>query len=77
LQNTNDLLGRMPECNGMKTGYTVASGRCLISTAASGGKDVILVQLGTKTKYIWDDARVMMNWGLQRAQGRFGLAARW
>jgi D-alanyl-D-alanine carboxypeptidase (penicillin-binding protein 5/6) len=55
----------------------VASGRCLISTAASGGKDVILVQLGTKTKYIWDDARVMMNWGLQRAQGRFGLAARW
>jgi D-alanyl-D-alanine carboxypeptidase (penicillin-binding protein 5/6) len=77
LENTNELLGRMPECNGMKTGYTVASGRCLISTASSGGKDVILVQLGTKTKYIWDDARLMMNWGLQRARGRFGVAANW
>lgn len=77
LENTNELLGRMPECNGMKTGYTVASGRCLISTASSGGRDVILVQLGTKTKYIWDDARLMMNWGLQRARGRFGVAAHW
>jgi D-alanyl-D-alanine carboxypeptidase (penicillin-binding protein 5/6) len=77
LENTNELLGRMPECNGMKTGYTVASGRCLISTASSGGKDVILVQLGTKTKYIWDDARIMMSWGLQRARGRFGVAANW
>lgn len=75
LENTNDLLGRMPECNGMKTGYTVASGRCLISTASSGGRDVILVQLGTKTKYIWDDARLMMSWGLQRARSRFGVAA--
>jgi D-alanyl-D-alanine carboxypeptidase (penicillin-binding protein 5/6) len=59
----------------MKTGYTVASGRCLISTASSSGRDVILVQLGTKTKYIWDDARLMMSWGLQRARGRFGVAA--
>lgn len=66
LKNTNELLGRMPECNGMKTGYTVASDRCLISSAASGGREVILVQLGTKTKYIWDDARIMMSWGLYR-----------
>jgi serine-type D-Ala-D-Ala carboxypeptidase (penicillin-binding protein 5/6) len=69
LENTNELLGRMPECNGMKTGYTNASGRCLISTASSRGRSVILVQLGTKTKYIWNDARAMMAWGLQRARG--------
>jgi D-alanyl-D-alanine carboxypeptidase (penicillin-binding protein 5/6) len=54
----------MPECNGLKTGYTNASGRCLISTATSRGRHVILVQLGTKTKYIWDDARLLMSWGL-------------
>lgn len=66
LKNTNELLGVMPECNGMKTGYTVASGRCLISSAASGSREVILVQLGTQTKYIWADARIMMSWGLQR-----------
>lgn len=69
LKNTNELLGRMPECNGMKTGYTVASGRCLISTATRNGRDVILVQLGTKTSYIWDDARLLMSWGLQRSKG--------
>ncbi len=74
LKSTNNLLGSMPECNGMKTGYTVASGRCLISTASSRGRDVILVQLGTKTKYIWDDGRLLMSWGLQRAKGG-GLTA--
>jgi serine-type D-Ala-D-Ala carboxypeptidase (penicillin-binding protein 5/6) len=68
LKSTNDLLGVMPECNGMKTGYTNASGRCLISTASSRGRNVILVQLGTKTKYIWADARALMSWGLQRAK---------
>jgi serine-type D-Ala-D-Ala carboxypeptidase (penicillin-binding protein 5/6) len=65
LKNTNDLLGVMPECNGMKTGYTNAAGRCLISSATSGSKHVILIQLGTKTKYIWDDARSLMSWGLR------------
>ncbi len=65
LKNTNELLGAMPECNGMKTGYTNAAGRCLISSASSGSRHVILVQLGTKTAYIWDDARLLMSWGLR------------
>ena len=67
LENTNEILGRMPECNGMKTGYTNAAGRCLLSSAASNGRAVIAVQLGTKTKYIWDDGMVLMRWGLARA----------
>ncbi len=67
LTNTNDLLGRMAECNGMKTGYTNAAGRCLISTASKNGRAVVLVQLGTKTKYIWADAAQLMSWGLARA----------
>lgn len=74
LENTNEILGRMAECNGMKTGYTNASGRCLISTAARGSRAVILVQLGTKTKYIWNDGIALMTWGLQRARGS-GIAA--
>ncbi len=74
LENTNELLGKMSECNGMKTGYTVASGRCLISSASSGSREVILVQLGTKTKYIWEDARIMMSWGLQRLRSSGGVA---
>jgi len=66
LENTNELLGKMPACNGMKTGYTGPAGRCLISTAHYYGRDVLLVQLGTKTKYIWDDGAAMMSWGLTR-----------
>jgi D-alanyl-D-alanine carboxypeptidase (penicillin-binding protein 5/6) len=66
LKATNELLGRMSECTGLKTGYTVAAGRCLISSAQKRGKAVILVQLGTKTKYIWDDARLLMGWGLNQ-----------
>jgi D-alanyl-D-alanine carboxypeptidase (penicillin-binding protein 5/6) len=66
LQNTNEILGRMSECDGMKTGYTVAAGRCLVSTAHNWRKEVILVQLGTKTKYIWNDGMAMMRWGLSK-----------
>lgn len=66
LENTNHLLGQMPECDGMKTGYTVAAGRCLISCAHTWNNDVILVQLGTKTKYIWNDGAKLMRWGLTR-----------
>lgn len=66
LENTNEILGRMSECDGMKTGYTVAAGRCLVSTAHNWRKEVILVQLGTKTKYIWNDGMAMMRWGLSK-----------
>ena len=67
LENTNNLLGRMPECNGMKTGYTNLAGRCLLSSATANSRTVIAVQLGTKTKYIWDDGAILMRWGLARA----------
>ncbi len=69
LRNTNRLLGSMGGCNGMKTGYTRAAGRCLVSTASMGGREVILVQLGSQTAWIFDDARTVMNYGLQQAGG--------
>jgi D-alanyl-D-alanine carboxypeptidase (penicillin-binding protein 5/6) len=69
LEATNKLLGRSLIFNGMKTGYTNAAGRCLIASASSGGREVILVQLGSKTSYIFDDADRMLRWGLARATG--------
>lgn len=66
LESTNKLLGRSSIFNGMKTGYTAAAGRCLVSSAQSGGREVILVQLGSKTSYIFDDAERLMLWGLGR-----------
>jgi D-alanyl-D-alanine carboxypeptidase (penicillin-binding protein 5/6) len=66
LENTNKLLGQFSLCNGMKTGYTHASGKCLISSAEYGGREVILVQLGSKSKYLWDDSQKLLTWGLRR-----------
>jgi D-alanyl-D-alanine carboxypeptidase (penicillin-binding protein 5/6) len=66
LETTNKLLRRSPIYNGMKTGYTFAAGRCLVSSAALNGREVILVQLGSKTSYIFDDAERLMQWGLSR-----------
>jgi D-alanyl-D-alanine carboxypeptidase (penicillin-binding protein 5/6) len=62
LESTNKLLKRDPTVTGMKTGYTVASGRCLVTSASSGGRSVILVQLGSKTKFIFDDAARLVHW---------------
>ncbi len=64
LRNTNELLVKMSECDGMKTGYTSGAGKCLISSAHRGGRAVILVQLGSHIPHIWADGQAMMDWGL-------------
>jgi D-alanyl-D-alanine carboxypeptidase (penicillin-binding protein 5/6) len=72
LEATNKLLKRSSIFNGMKTGYTFAAGRCLISSASFGGREVILAQFGSKTSYIFDDAERLMRWGINR-----GALAAW
>ena len=61
--NTNQVLRNYAPCNGMKTGYTEASGFCLISSAAYGGREVIAVVLGD-SRAIWTDSHRLLNWGL-------------
>jgi D-alanyl-D-alanine carboxypeptidase (penicillin-binding protein 5/6) len=62
LEATNKLLGSSEAFNGMKTGYTNAAGRCLVSSGLLNGREVILVQLGSKTKHIFRDAARAMAW---------------
>lgn len=62
LKATNKLLSRSPAYTGMKTGYTDAAGRCLVSSGRMNGREVILVQLGSKTRNIFDDAERVMAW---------------
>jgi serine-type D-Ala-D-Ala carboxypeptidase (penicillin-binding protein 5/6) len=71
---TNKLIARSPMFTGMKTGFTEASGRCLVSSASYGGHDVILVQLGGTLHFLFDDAQRMLLWGLNRDGG--AMAAR-
>jgi len=62
LDPTNKLLLRSPWFNGMKTGFTESAGKCLISSYRRGGRELILVQLGSHAPRIFDDAQKMMSW---------------
>src|SRR5262245_24574187 len=64
LENTNKLLRRLPYCNGMKTGYTDAAGKCLIASGTRPGKAVIVVVLGDSSSRVWRDASALLSWGL-------------
>ena len=66
LEATNALVRRSLIFTGMKTGYTGISGRCLISSASSGGRDLILVQLGGTHQLLFNDAARLLIWGLDR-----------
>jgi D-alanyl-D-alanine carboxypeptidase (penicillin-binding protein 5/6) len=46
LRNHNGLLGKMPGVDGLKTGYTNASGYNLAASAVRGGRRLIAVVLG-------------------------------
>jgi len=69
LENTNKLLQRLPYCNGMKTGYTEAAGKCLIASGTRPGKDIIVVVLGDTTGRVWRDAGALLAWGLWNSAG--------
>lgn len=64
--NTNRVLSSLPSCNGMKTGYTQASGFCLISSASANGRDIISVVLGDSKPDIWTDSHRLLAWGLSK-----------
>ena len=64
LENTNKLLRRLPYCNGMKTGYTEAAGKCLIASGSRPGKDIIVVVLGDSHDGVWRDAGALLAWAL-------------
>src|SRR2546423_1181362 len=60
LENTNKLLKRLPYCNGMKSGYTEAAGKCLIASGTRPGKDIIVVVLGDSHSGVWRDAGALL-----------------
>ena len=66
MENTNKVLKILPYCNGMKTGTTSASGRCLVSTGSLDGRSVIVVVLKSNTAHIWKDSEKLLRWALER-----------
>ncbi len=66
IENTNKLLKTVPYCDGLKTGTTNASGRCLISSGSINGRSVICVVLKSNTPNIWSDSEKLLRWSLER-----------
>lgn len=64
LKNTNRVLRTYSFCNGMKTGYTRASGHCLVSSGSYGGRDVIAVVLGSNKAKVWPESTALLAYGL-------------
>tara|TARA_R110002096_G_scaffold147671_30_gene307920 strand:- start:727 stop:1614 length:888 start_codon:yes stop_codon:yes gene_type:complete len=64
IYNTNKVLRMTPYCQGMKTGYTVPAGRCLVSVGQKGIQRVICVVLGSQVPDIWEDSRALLHWAL-------------
>jgi len=49
MRNTNGLIGRYPEADGMKTGFICASGFNVVATATRGGRKLIVVIFGSRS----------------------------
>jgi len=61
LVNHNKLLTRYPDCIGVKTGYTRACGRCLVSAARREGMTLIAVTLDAGDD--WNDHTALLDYG--------------
>ena len=49
MRNTNGLIGRYPDADGMKTGFICASGFNVVATATRNGRKLIVVVFGSRS----------------------------
>lgn len=61
VSNHNRLLSLMPDCIGLKTGYTTRSGRCLVSAARRDGITLVAVTLNGHD--YWNDHKELYAYG--------------
>lgn len=65
LTNTNRVLRSLEFCDGMKTGFTNASGYCLVASGEKDGRRRIVVVLNDTSRSVWRDAQVLLEWSLK------------
>lgn len=63
LINHNKLLWRYPGAIGVKTGYTVEAGQCLVAAAQRGERTLIAVVQGSQGAAVWSDAVALLDYG--------------
>lgn len=64
LRNHNKLLWQVPGADGVKTGYTRAAGRILVSSASRGGRRLIAVTINAPDD--WRDHSALLEEGFSR-----------
>jgi D-alanyl-D-alanine carboxypeptidase (penicillin-binding protein 5/6) len=72
LINHNKLLWRYQYTTGVKTGYTINAGGCLVSTASQNGNSLISVVL--KSSYIYEDSQKLLNYGFNKTLRKTDIA---
>ena len=66
LYNENRMLWLYEGGNGVKTGYTDAAGRCLVSGASRNGIQLVTVVLDSDT--MWDDSIALLDFGFTQVK---------
>ena len=62
-RNKNKYLTQYEGCNGIKTGYTKAAGKCLVFSAERNGMQLIGVVLNAPN--MWEDAKTLLDFGFE------------
>lgn len=67
--NHNKLLGSgryaYSGANGIKTGYTVDAGQCIVASAKRGDRELIAVVLNTQGNNLWTDTTMLLDYGFE------------
>ena len=63
LENTNMLLWNRPAYfNGLKSGFTIQGGKCLVASAKHNGSEILIVLLGSTQEEVFRDAKRLFSW---------------
>lgn len=73
LRNENQMLWLYDGANGIKTGYTDAAGRCLVSAAKRDGIQLIAVVLDAD--FMWNDSMALLDEGFKHITSRKTIKA--
>lgn len=66
-ENTNELLWDRGECfDGLKSGFTLQGGKCLVASARSHESRILIVLLGGTPEDVFPDARRLLRWHEKR-----------
>ena len=66
LRNENQMLWLYEGGNGVKTGYTEAAGRCLVSAAKRDGIQLVAVVLDSN--WMWNDSILLLDYGFREIE---------